>query len=187
VDKIFIEKCREGDKVALQQLYKYYAPRMKGICLRYVYSASEAEDIFQDSFIKVLKNLKSYSFKGSFDGWIKKIVINTAIDHYKKNHNYRNNYVSYEEVEETEQDTSEIADQLSANELLEIIKKLPHGYRLVFNLYAIEGYSHSEIAETLQISESSSRSQLCKARYFIKNILRHYEFVLNEKRSSQRY
>jgi RNA polymerase sigma factor (sigma-70 family) len=186
LEKIFIEKCREGDKVALQQLYKYYAPRMKGICLRYVHSAFEAEDIFQDSFIKVLKNLKNYSYKGSFEGWIKKIVINTAIDHYKKNHSLRN-YVSYEDADETEQDTSEIADQLSTNELLEIIKKLPHGYRVVFNLYAIEGYTHSEISEMLQITEGSSRSQLCKARYFIKNILRQYEFVLNEKRNTQRY
>jgi RNA polymerase sigma-70 factor (ECF subfamily) len=183
LEKDFIEKCREGDKLALQQLYKFYAPRMKGICLRYVHSVHEAEDVFQDSFIKVLKSIKTYSYKGSFDGWIKRIVINTAIDHYKSNYYNRTN-LSYEEAGESEQDTLEIADQLSANELLEIIKKMPHGYRMVFNLYAIEGYTHYEIAAMMQITESTSRSQLCKARSFIKNILRQYEFVLNEKRNS---
>lgn len=183
LDKDFIEKCRSGDKHALEQLYNYFAPKMKGICLRYSRSVFEAEDIFQDSFIKILNNLQSYTYKGSFEGWIKRIVIHTAIDNYKKNYPLRN-IVSAEEAEEEEAEAADIASQLSAAELLDIIKKIPTGYRVVFNLYAVEGYNHSEIAEMLNISESSSRSQLCKARNYIINVLRQYDFVVNEKKSS---
>jgi RNA polymerase sigma factor (sigma-70 family) len=183
LDKTLIDKCRKGDKLALEQLYNYYAPKMKAICLRYVYSTYEAEDIFQDAFIKVLKNINKYNYQGSFDGWIRKIVIHTAIDHCKKNIIYKSN-VACKEVEETEADACDVANQLSANELLAIIKKIPPGYNIVFNLHAIEGYSHPEIAEMLQISESSSRSQLSKARTFIKNILRQYNFVIDEKKNS---
>jgi RNA polymerase sigma factor (sigma-70 family) len=177
-----IERCRNGDKLALEQLYNYYAPKMKAVCLRYVHSRYEAEDVFQDAFIKVLKNIKNFSYQGSFDGWIRKIVIHSAIDHCKKNLIY--NTISYEDAEEPEDDSCDAANQLSANELLEIIRKIPTGYNIVFNLYAIEGYDHSEIAEMLHISESSSRSQLCKARNFIKNILKQYNFFINDKKNA---
>jgi RNA polymerase sigma factor (sigma-70 family) len=184
LNKDLIDKCRKGDKLALEQLYNYYAPKMKAMCLRYVYSICEAEDIFQDSFIKVLRSINQYNYQGSFDGWIKKIVINTAIDYCKKNLVHKSN-ISCEEAEESEADTFNLADQLSANDLLTIIKKIPPGYNMVFNLYAIEGYSHPEIAQMLHISESASRSQLCKARNFIKNILRQYDFVIDEKKNSR--
>jgi RNA polymerase sigma-70 factor (ECF subfamily) len=154
---------------------------MRGICLRYSYSVFEAEDIFQEAFIKVFRNLKNYGNKGSFDGWIKKIVIHTAVDHYKKNYPLRS-HVPSEEAEEFESDYFDIADQLSASELLDIIQKIPPGYSVVFNLYAIEGYSHQEIAAMLNISESSSRSQLCKARNYIRNMLLQYDLVINERK-----
>jgi RNA polymerase sigma factor (sigma-70 family) len=182
LDKDIIDKCRKGDPVALEQLYNYYAPKMKAICLRYVYSIYEAEDVFQDSFIKILKSIKQYKYQGSFDGWIRKIVINTAID-YCKDNLVHYSHVPCEEARETEADTFDFANQLSANELLTIIKKIPPGYNLVFNLYAIEGYSHPEIAQMLHISESSSRSQLCKARGYIKNILKQYDIVIDEKKN----
>jgi RNA polymerase sigma-70 factor (ECF subfamily) len=184
LNKDFIDKCRKGDKIALEQLYNHYAPKMKAICLRYVYSIYEAEDIFQDAFIKVLKNIKQYNYKGSFDGWVRKIVVHTAIDHCKQNLVYKGN-IPCEEAEETEADSFDLANQLSANELLNIIKKIPPGYNLVFNLYAIEGYTHPEIAKMLGISESSSRSQLCKARSFIKNILKQYDFAIDEKKTQR--
>jgi len=183
LEKDFIEKCKIGDKRALEHLYNYFAPKMKGICLRYAHSVFEAEDIFQEAFIKILNNLHSFTYKGSFEGWVKKIVVNTAIDHFKKNYPLRN-IVSPEEAEEEESEAADVASQLSATELLEIIKKIPTGYRVVFNLYAVEGYSHSEIAEMLNISESSSRSQLCKARNYIINILKQYDLVIHEKKSS---
>lgn len=184
MDKDLIEKCKNGDRIAMEQLYNHYAPKMKGICLRYSKSEYEAEDVFQEAFIKVLLKINNYQFKGSFDGWIKRIVVNTAIDHLKKDYNFKKQ-VSCEEADGTESSNIDVTDMLSANELLEIIKKIPAGYNAIFNLYAIEGYSHSEISEMLNISESASRSQLCKARNYIKNILHQYNFVNNEEKSSR--
>jgi RNA polymerase sigma-70 factor (ECF subfamily) len=181
LDNKLIDRCIKGDRLALEQLYTSYAPKMKAICVRYVHSIYEAEDVFQEAFIKVLRDIRHFNYQGSFDGWIRKIVVRTAIDHYKNNRLYAHS-ISYEEIEEPEGNASDLADQLSANELLEIIKKLPLGYNLVFNLYAIEGYSHGEIAEMLSISESTSRSQLCKARNFIKEELKQHHFLLNERR-----
>jgi RNA polymerase sigma factor (sigma-70 family) len=179
-----IERCRKGDKIALEQLYSFYAPKMKSICLRYARSKSEADDIFQDSFIKILKNIKTYEYKGSFEGWIRKIVVNTAINHYKKDLAYVSNHLSYEDAEEPEDESCDLVNHLSVNELMEVIKKIPPGYNMVFNLYAIEGYDHSEIAEMLQITESASRSQLSRARTFIINILRQYNYVTNERKKA---
>jgi RNA polymerase sigma factor (sigma-70 family) len=179
-----IERCRKGDKIALEQLYNFYAPKMKSICLRYARTKSEADDIFQDSFIKVLKNIKTYEYKGSFEGWIRKIVVNTAINHYKKDLAYISSHLSYEDAEEPEDESCDLVNHLSTNELMEIIKKIPAGYNMVFNLYAIEGYDHAEIAEMLQITESASRSQLSRARTFIINILRQYNYVTNERKKA---
>jgi RNA polymerase sigma-70 factor (ECF subfamily) len=186
LNKDLIERCRKGDKLALEQLYNFYAPKMKSICLRYARSKSEADDIFQDSFFKVLKNIKTYEYKGSFEGWIRKIVVHTAINHYKKNLTYLSKHISYEDAnaEQTEDESCDLVNHLSANELMEIIKKIPPGYNMVFNLFAIEGYDHSEIAELLQITESASRSQLSRARTFIINILRQYNYVPNEKKKA---
>ena len=181
MDNRLIESCQKGDRRALEQLYTQYAPKMKAICIRYVHSMYEAEDVFQEAFIKVLRDIRNFNHQGSFDGWIRKIVVRSAIDHYKKNKGYMQS-ISYEDMEEPEDCTGDLASQLSVQELLEIIQKLPLGYRLVFNLYAIEGYSHVEIAEMLSISESTSRSQLCKARHLIQQELKQQHALLNEKR-----
>jgi RNA polymerase sigma factor (sigma-70 family) len=180
----WIERCRKGDKIALEQLYNLYAPKMKSICLRYAHSKFEVDDIFQDAFMKVLKSIKNYEFKGSFEGWIRTIVVNTAINHYKKNLLYVTHHVTYEAAEDKEDDSCDLVNLLSTNELMEIIKKIPRGYHMVFNLYAIEGYDHAEIAEMLQITESASRSQLSRARTFIINILRKYNYVIDEKKKA---
>lgn len=177
IDSNLINKCISGDRQAQESLYKYYAPKLKGICMRYARSLFEGEDIFQEAFIKVFNNLSSFNYKGSFDGWVRRIVINCAIDHYKKNLVFKNQF-PYEDVNESEIDFVEIADQLSVEELYEIINKLPEGYKLVFNLFAIDGYSHKEIAELLNISEGTSKSQLAKARRHIKDLLTKYNFVL---------
>jgi RNA polymerase sigma factor (sigma-70 family) len=184
LDKELIDRCRKGDRVAFEQLYKLYAPKVKSICFRYAHSGYESDDIFQDFFIKVFKNIKDYVHSGSFDGWIRRIVVNTAINYYKKNLLYNNHHLSLEDAEEIEDDSCDLVNQLSADELMEIIKKIPPGYNMVFNLYAIEGYDHAEIAEILQISESASRSQLSRARTYIINILRQYNYVINEKKEA---
>lgn len=181
LERTLIERCQNGDRDALEQLYDRYAAKLRGICLRYSKSEHEAEDIFQDAFIKILNNLKSYQHKGSFEGWLKRIVINAAIDHIKKYHNFKN-HISCDEVNDGERLCAVNPDMLAASELLEIIKKIPSGYNTVFNLFVIEGYTHPEIAGMLNISESTSRSQLSKARNYIKNILRKYDCVNHEER-----
>ncbi len=158
-----IKECIEGNRTAQEKLYNFYASRMRGTCLRYSSSVFEAEDIFQDGFIKVFAHLKNYKNQGSFDGWIRRIIVNTAIDTYKKNI-VAKDHVPYDTLEEDEIVQVEIEDNLDAEDLIAILSRLPAGYRMVFNLYAIEGFSHKEIAELLEITESTSKSQLFKAR-----------------------
>jgi RNA polymerase sigma factor (sigma-70 family) len=167
-----IEQCIEGSRIAQEKLYNFYASRMRGTCLRYSSSVFEAEDIFQEGFIRVFANLKNYKNQGSFDGWIRRIIVNTAIDTYKKNL-VRKDQVSYEGLEDHEITQVEIADQLDEKDMLNALSKLPDGYRMVFNLYAIEGFSHKEIAEMLNISESTSKSQLFKARKQVQYLLQY--------------
>jgi RNA polymerase sigma factor (sigma-70 family) len=170
LDAEIIEKCIEGNRIAQEKLYNFYASRMRGTCLRYSSSVFEAEDIFQDGFIKVFNNLKNYKNQGSLDGWIRRIIVNTAIDTYKKNIEMAN-HVSYDTLEDNEITSVEIGDHLDEEDLMQILTQLPEGYRMVFNLYAIEGFSHKEIAEMLEISESTSKSQLFKARKYIQHLL----------------
>lgn len=173
LDAEIIKKCIEGDRAAQEKLYNFYAPRMRATCLRYASSVFEAEDIFQDGFVKVFTKLKDYRNQGgSFDGWVRRIIVNTAIDTYRKNIALKNN-IQYDSIAEDDTTAVEIADNLEEEELINVLSKLPDGYRIVFNLYAIEGYSHKEIAETLRITESTSKSQLFKARKQIQYLLQY--------------
>ncbi|MBC7391240.1 MAG: sigma-70 family RNA polymerase sigma factor [Opitutaceae bacterium] len=153
---------------------------MRFICKRYARTSFETEDIFQDAFIKIFTQIEKFNGSGSFDGWIRRIFINSAIDYYKNNKKL-NEQISFNvsddfqlgSIEEEEESfISEIAAKLNEEELLELINSLPDGYRLVFNLFAIESYSHLQIAEALNISVGTSKSQLSKARQMLKkNIL----------------
>ncbi len=174
-----IKECIEGNRKAQEKLYNFYAARMRGTCLRYSSTAFEAEDIFQDGFIKVFTNLKNYKNQGgSFDGWVRRIIVNTAIDTYKKNRTQKEQ-VSYENVTEEEIGPVEIEDTLEEEELLAALAKLPDGYRMVFNLYAVEGFSHKEISNLLEITESTSKSQLFKARKQIQHLLQYKSLSRN--------
>ncbi len=135
---------------------------MMGVCLRYTRHEMEAEDILQDAFIKVFDHIDKFEFKGSFEGWIRRIVINTALKNYGKK-SFRHEQIGLESQPELPLEP-DIYAHLQEEELLRLIARLPDGYRIVFNLYAIEGYNHKEIAEMLGIQESTSRSQLVKAR-----------------------
>lgn len=137
------------------------------VCTRYAYTSFEAEDIFQEAFVKVFKNLGSYQGKGSFEGWVRYIFINTAINHYNKNkkHYYQADAEDQQEVSSQEADAM---SRLTHQEMLDLVQKLPDGYRMVFNLYVIEGYNHREIAEMLGINEGTSKSQLSKAKALLK-------------------
>ncbi len=161
-DKELIQGCLREDKASQKALFLKYAGKMLTVCRRYARHEMEAEDLLQDSFIKVFKNIQKFSGEGSFEGWIRRIAINTALKNYKK-HSYQKEQIGLENYQDQVEQPKAIA-KLGEEELMQMITDLPDGYRVVFNLYAIEGYSHKEIGELLDIKESTSRSQLVKAR-----------------------
>ena len=159
----FIQRCLDNDPQAQEELYRHFAPKMFGICLRFTKNKMEAEDVLQEGFIKVFTYLKDYRSEGSLEGWIRRTIINTAINYYKKRAKEFSD-VQVEQLELTEENVESIIEKISANELLSVIQKLPDGYRMVFNLSVIEGYTHKEIGKMLGISENTSKSQLSRAR-----------------------
>jgi RNA polymerase sigma factor (sigma-70 family) len=161
-----LEGCRRGDRKAQESLYKTLASRMLGICLRYAKDTFEAEDVLQMGFVKVFQKVSDFRGEGSFEGWIRRIMVNTAIESYRKN--LRNlNIVDIDEVYDQPQNTFDMSG-LELKDLLKLVQQLPNGYRLVFNMYVIEGYSHKEIAKQLGITEGASKSQLSRARAILK-------------------
>ena len=161
-----LEGCRRGDRKAQENLYKTLASRMMGICMRYAKDTFEAEDVLQMGFVKVFQKISDFRGEGSFEGWIRRIMVNTAIESYRKN--LRNlNLVDIDEVYDQPQNTFDMSG-LELKDLLKLVQQLPNGYRLVFNLYVIEGYSHKEIAKQLGITEGASKSQLSRARAILK-------------------
>lgn len=162
-DKELIERCLENDPRAQEFLYKRFSRRMYGVCLRFARNTLEADDILQEGFIKVFAYLKDFRNDGSLEGWIRRIIVNTAINYFNSKHNEWNE-TSIEKAGAFQSVTEDILEQISANDLLHLIQELPEGYRMVFNLYVIEGYNHQEIGEMLHISENTSKSQLSRAR-----------------------
>ena len=161
-----LEGCRKGDRKAQENLYKTLASRMMGVCLRYAKDTFEAEDVLQMGFVKVFQKVSDFRGEGSFEGWIRRIMVNTAIESYRKN--LRNlNIVDIDEVYDQPQNTFDMSG-LELKDLLKLVQQLPNGYRLVFNMYVIEGYSHKEIAKQLGITEGASKSQLSRARAILK-------------------
>lgn len=168
-----IEGCIDEDRKCQQQLYQYFAPKMMGVCMRYSKDQNEAEDILQDAFVKVFTNIHKYQPFGPFEGWVRRIFVNTAIEYYRQRKKY---VISELEIENEEFEYREdVLDKLAAEEILALMKKMPDGYRVVFNMYAIEGYSHKEIAEQLDISIGTSKSQYSRARTFLQKLLSQLE------------
>jgi RNA polymerase sigma factor (sigma-70 family) len=170
-DQQIIELCAKHDRKAQQLLYDRYSSLLLGVCLRYARDQAEAEDILQESFLKILFNIKDYSGTGSFIGWLRKISVNTAITHYHKNLKYRY-HVEIEEYVSIETGiTSFEEDLFTSDELYRVLNELPTGYRMIFNLYAVEGYKHKEIAEMLGIDTNTSKSQYSRAKAVIRDKL----------------
>lgn len=166
-----VKKCLEKDALAQKQLFEFYSRRMMGVCLRYSKDSEEAQDVLQMGFIKVFEKLHMYNFKGSLEGWIRKIIVNTALDIIRKNKKFMND-VEMDKVDYQLHNHNENAlDSLSAQDLLKVIQEMPTGFRTVFNMFAIEGYSHKEIAEELNISVNTSKSQYSRARAHLQKIL----------------
>lgn len=161
--EINIELLRENNSKSQELLYKYFAPKMYGICLRFAGNQMEADDIMQEGFIKVFTQLKNFRNEGSFEGWIRRTFINTAINYYRKNLR-SSKFQNVDELEVAITNEENIFDTLSKEELINLIQELPNGYRTVFNLNIIEGYTHKEIGEMLNISDNTSKSQLTRAR-----------------------
>lgn len=173
IEKI-IEGCRKGDSKMQELLYRQNASKMLAISMRYARDRMEAEDILQNGFIRIFQKLDNYRNEGSFEGWMKRIVVNTAIESYRKNQRTLN-AVDIDEVHELAVGQLDHG-RLAMKDLMSLIQQLADGYRMVFNMYVIEGYSHQEIAETLGISESTSKSQLSRARSILqKEILKMEE------------
>lgn len=169
-DEDLIKGCIKGDQLAQKTLYDRYAGKMMGVCLRYSNSNEDAADVLQDGFIKIFEKLSSYKHQGSFEGWIRRIFVNTALDHIRKHKNQRLS-VDMDSVDFKIASTDDVMSTLAAEDLLKILQKIPAGYRAVFNLYAIEGYSHQEIAEELEISVNTSKSQYSRAKGFLRKII----------------
>lgn len=177
----FLEGCRLNDRKAQELLYRSFSSKMMAICLRYASSQFEAEEILQLGFIKVFKNINQFANKGSLEGWIRRIMVNTAIELSRRGIIL----LDIEEVKESTIVDSQLfeIDNLEVKDLLKMIQELPPGFRLVFNMYAIEGFSHKEIAEALNISESASKSQLSRARVRLQEKIKIMEGEVNGIRS----
>jgi RNA polymerase sigma-70 factor (ECF subfamily) len=162
-DRQLVKDCIRGKPAAQRQLYDLFAGPMLGICYRYTKSMADAEDVLQEGFIKVFKNIHQYKFEGELGGWIRRIMVNTAINYLKKNSRYQTELLfTDEQLHAVTNDDPEV--RMGAKELSELIRQLPTGYQTIFNLHVVEGYTHVEIGELLGIHEGTSRSQYARAR-----------------------
>lgn len=155
-----------------EELYSRFSPRMYAVCLRYAGNSEEAEDILQEGFIKVFKKMDSFRSEGSFEGWMRRIFVNTAIEHFR-----RKRYlmpVTEKEENSIEGKYPSVLDDLGAKDILALVQELSPGYRTVFNMYVVEGYTHREIADMLGISEGTSKSQLSRAKAILQDMVRTF-------------
>ncbi len=173
-EEALVKACQKGDPKAQRRLYEKFSTKMLGVCFRYVHDDFEAEEIMIEGFVKVFEKIHTFKMEGSFEGWIRRIMVNEALMYLRSNKKAQLE-TSYEQVL-YEPEPQQFSTSLETEDLLKLIEALPTGYRTVFNLYAIEGFSHAEIAETLGITESTSKSQLSRARVILQNAL-----LANEK------
>ncbi|HVN58605.1 MAG TPA: sigma-70 family RNA polymerase sigma factor [Bacteroidales bacterium] len=170
-DLEIIRGCARHDRKAQQMLYDKYSRFLLGICMRYATDRAEAEDIMQESFLKIYFSIKDFTGAGSFAGWLRKVAVNTAITHYHKNLKYRY-HIEIEEYVSVETGTAGFEEEMfSSDELYQVLNELPAGYRMVFNLYAVEGYKHKEIADMLGIDTNTSKSQYSRAKAVLREKL----------------
>ncbi|MBI3501952.1 MAG: sigma-70 family RNA polymerase sigma factor [Bacteroidetes bacterium] len=181
-----IEGCIRGERNCQQKIYESFYGTMMGLCLRYTKDKDDALDVLQDGFIKVFLNLKHFGNKGSLEGWMRKIMVNTAIDFYRRNKKSLlfadSEYVEKNAEEVTEENNNEEEFlSISASEIMEAVQQLTPAYRTVFNMYVVDGYTHKEIAEQLGINEGTSKSNFAKAKKNLKKVLAKKTKVVNEQ------
>lgn len=180
-DEQLVNECVSGNAIAQKKFYDLFAKKMFGVCLRYTNNIEEAQDVLQDGFVKIFGKLKDFESKGSLEGWVRRIMVNTALDHYRKNKKHLND-VDVDVVGYKLEKDDYIVETITADDLLKLIQAIPEGYRVVFNLFAIEGYSHKEIAERLGVTESTSKSQYSRARSLLRKILIENNIVEESER-----
>ncbi len=169
--KQLINDCKNDNRKAQEQLYRLYSPKLFAVCLKYSRNYAEAQDNLQDGFILIFKKIDQFSFKGSFDGWLKRVMINNVLQQYRNQ-----TFLSLVNEDVTEEQDVEIEnDEISMDYLLKIIQELPDRYRLVFNLYVIDGFSHAEIAAMLTINVGTSKSNLARARMILKEKIEQHK------------
>jgi RNA polymerase sigma factor (sigma-70 family) len=182
IDDSIIEGCVAGKRSAQSALYRVYSSVMLAVCLRYSRNRDEAEDILQEAFLKIFQHISTYRKEGSFEGWMKRIMINHALNYYRKNRKipYHEDIENINETEIMElEEQQAIHAPVSAEKLLALIQLLPPGYRMVFSMYVFEEYSHKEISDALCISENTSKTQLLKARRMLRNKLFELNILKN--------
>ncbi|MDH4474003.1 MAG: RNA polymerase sigma factor [Fluviicola sp.] len=171
-DTELVVACKDQIRQAQQELFARFVYMMKGICLRYAHDEAEAEDILQDAFIRIFGKLDQFNETGALGAWIRRITVNTALESYRKRKSVKQQLVKALDLKDLHPSTNDgIIEQLNAEELVKKIQQLPPGYRAVFNLYAVEGYTHPEIGELLGISEGTSKSQYSRARLMLRTMI----------------
>jgi len=174
-EEVLIADCLKGKQKAQKALYERFAPKMLSVCCRYINDREEAEHIMIGGMVKVFDKLGQYTFQGSFEGWIRRVMVNESLMYIRKN---KNMSLEIDVADaEHELDFTKLDDNLEAQDLMKLIERLPVGYRTVFNLFAIEGYNHKEIAAALEITENTSKSQLSRARKLLQNQLAKMQAV----------
>jgi RNA polymerase sigma-70 factor (ECF subfamily) len=172
--KNILKGCLEGNRRDQELLYRRYAAKLYAVCLQYSGNDEEARDILQEGFIKIFENLAHYKHEGSFEGWMRRIMVNTALEKYRSKHNlYRVDDIDTLKELDAEPYNMDYSG-LEVSDLLDIIRELPPKYKMVFNLYAIEGYSHKEISRMVNISEGTSKSNLSRARVILQRRIGSY-------------
>lgn len=166
IEKELVEKALEGSRVHQEELYRLYADDMYNVCLMYTNSEEDACDVLQDAYIRVFRYLKSFKFDSSLKTWIRKIIVNTAINHYRKKKRERD--ISLPLTENTDVVIDDVLQQMNAKDIVRLVNRLPAKARMVLKLYAIEGYKHREIADMMDISVGTSKSQLNRAKALLK-------------------
>ncbi len=175
-----IKGCIKRERSAQKRLYETFSSRMYALCCRYVKDSAASEDVLVTAFTKILDRIDQFKGEGSFEGWIRRVVVNEALTYLRRN---RSMYIETDLVAaDREPDYQQISDHLEAEDLMNMIQELPAGYRIVFNLYAIDGYSHKEIGDQLNISENTSKSQLSRARMFLQKLLAERDATTKQQR-----
>jgi RNA polymerase sigma factor (sigma-70 family) len=182
-DELMLAGCLHNNASSQEALYNRFSPRMLGVCYRFAKNREDAEDMLQEGFIKIFTQIHQYRNEGALEGWIRRIVVHTCINILKKNKKFSDSVdISYASSLRTTEDN--IPSMVQAKQVVECIRLLPMGYRTVLNLYAIEGYSHREIGEMLDIEESTSRSQYTRAKVMLEDILIKKRILLNPRHTN---